>query len=1285
MHRELSILQANTRKMRWVQHAMYNDEDLDPFDVILFQEPHCYQIDSDVLITGVGVKWEVLRPRVLAAGRFPIRSCIWIKKHVDFEQVEVGSPDITAVIVNISGRQIYLASVYIPSINTATATGERGPTIDDQHLRTRLQLLQRSVDEERVRYPLLELFLGGDFNRHDLVWGGEEVGLTPRQGEAQGLLEFIEANELQLLLPAGTVTWEGPGQATATIDLAFSTQQLFEDRIRCSVFKNEYGSDHRAIVSSFGIQSDGEARVPPVTKYLFRNASWDNIRKDIADTIRVTPFPETDIDAMNDYLSSAVQQALDKHCPRAKLSVYAKRWWTADLTALRKSYTRTRNRARSLRRQGRPNPVLDQQAKRARHDFHHAIRKLKSDHWIEFLDCPKNIWKAAKYLHPASSSEFGRIASITDTDGVRISDKEAIAKELLQSFFPLPPVPEQPSQDDCIRRPQFESAPITLDEIEQALFSASSDKAPGMDSLTTRVWKEVWPILQNQILTLFKRSLHTGKLPSSWKIAKIIPLKKAGKDNYSQSKNYRPISLLCTLGKVMEAVIAERISFLVETKSLLPNNHFGARKQRSSVQALSYLQERIFDAWRGRKTLSLVSFDVKGAYNNVAKAPELDRLRKRQVPEEMVRWIDDFCTNRQACITVNGFTSEVCELPQSGLPQGSPLAPILFLFFNADLVQTKFRNGNSMAFVDDYTAWIVGESAADNTKRIQEDILPVLKKWERESGAVFEASKTAFIHFTRVKSETRDDTQSLQFKDTLIEPTTVVKILGVLFDQGLRFKLHVSKVAGKAYKAALALKRLKGLRPSSIRQLFSATVAPVMDYASAVWYLGVPDKTIKLLEQAQRVGAQATTYCFRTVALPIAEAEAGIVSLRQRLHDSTVRFWIGLHRLHSHHPHFKLIRRRRVVKRYLSPLQKASSLFQALKVDRIETIAPFINAPWESKPAVFILDAHGAKEATITRFDTLDLYTDGSVRNGLAGIGVWATDLVYSKTVCPAEETNIHLTELEAIYKAIRLPTEPSLNSFHIRIFTDSRMALQCIQKPKRNDSQQLVKKIRTALSGKRISLYWIPGHDRIRGNEEAHKLAQKATEHGTILNSQKEKIPICSVYAEVKRIGFKPKIDIFTKKTGNFTKKIDKALPGKHTRLLYNKLNRIDASILSQLRTGRSRLNGYLAKIAAVENDKCECGALESIPHFLFVCPRWREERRAMREAHKLRFGDLSFALGGYSTYMKNGQRVDGDLGKWIPNLEAVYATIKFARHTKRLDYIPLETVTSHTQHASS
>jgi hypothetical protein len=256
---------------------------------------------------------------------------------------------------------------------------------------------------------------------------------------------------------------------------------------------------------------------------------------------------------------------------------------------------------------------------------------------------------------------------------------------------------------------------------------------------------------------LFQTSLDTGVLPQQWKVAKIIPLKKPDKDDYTLAKAWRPISLLSTLGKLPEVVVVEKISFAVETYGLLPANHFGARKQRSAEQALLLLQERIYTAWRGRKVVSLVGFDVKGVYNGVYKDRLLQRLAARGIPSDLVNWIDAFCSRRTATIVVNGQASDARELDQAGLPQGSPLSPILFLFFNADLVQQRIdQNGGAIAFVDDYTAWVVGKTAAENKDRLQA-IVQRATEWESRSGAAFEGDKTTFIHFTRNSSQSTDE------------------------------------------------------------------------------------------------------------------------------------------------------------------------------------------------------------------------------------------------------------------------------------------------------------------------------------------------------------------------------------------------------------------------------------------------------------------------------------------------------------------------------------------------
>jgi len=122
-----------------------------------------------------------------------------------------------------------------------------------------------------------------------------------------------------------------------------------------------------------------------------------------------------------------------------------------------------------------------------------------------------------------------------------------------------------------------------------------------------------------------------------------------------------------------------------------------------------------------------------------------------------------------------------------------------------------------MAFVDDFTAWVVGKSASENTATIQEHVLPRLKRWEESSGAVFEASKTAFVHFSRTRGGGRWSSNPLTFKGEDIVPTDSVKILGVVMDSALRVRQQVARAAKWGFAAAQAVKRLANLRPAVAR------------------------------------------------------------------------------------------------------------------------------------------------------------------------------------------------------------------------------------------------------------------------------------------------------------------------------------------------------------------------------------------------------------------------------------------------------------------------------------
>jgi hypothetical protein len=182
----------------------------------------------------------------------------------------------------------------------------------------------------------------------------------------------------------------------------------------------------------------------------------------------------------------------------------------------------------------------------------------------------------------------------------------------------------------------------------EAIFKSNPDKAPGLEEIGFRVWRELWPVVGDHVLWLYNTSLELQHTPRQWKTARIVTLRKPGKADYTIPKAFRPISLLPTISKGFEAAIAARLSFITETYSLLPSNHFGARPRRSAEQALNVLVERIYQAWRQGKVLSLVSFDVKGACNGVHSDVLERRLAARQVPSLAVRWIRNFCDSRHA-------------------------------------------------------------------------------------------------------------------------------------------------------------------------------------------------------------------------------------------------------------------------------------------------------------------------------------------------------------------------------------------------------------------------------------------------------------------------------------------------------------------------------------------------------------------------------------------------------------------------------------------------------------
>src|SRR5204862_7226621 len=142
--------------------------------------------------------------------------------------------------------------------------------------------------------------------------------------------------------------------------------------------------------------------------------------------------------------------------------------------------------------------------------------------------------------------------------------------------------------------------------------------------------------------------------------------------------------------------------------------------------------------------------DVAGAFNDVHHARLIHNMRKRKIPEEITRCVLSFLSNTTTRMRFNGITTD--PIPTStGIPQGSPLSPILYVLYNSDLLDIpKRRNHLGLGFVDDILYGAQNQTAVANANEL-EQLLTRAEKWRQRHGAQFEKSKYVLIHFTRNK------------------------------------------------------------------------------------------------------------------------------------------------------------------------------------------------------------------------------------------------------------------------------------------------------------------------------------------------------------------------------------------------------------------------------------------------------------------------------------------------------------------------------------------------------
>ncbi|KAL2116264.1 hypothetical protein VTJ04DRAFT_8431 [Mycothermus thermophilus] len=228
--------------------------------------------------------------------------------------------------------------------------------------------------------------------------------------------------------------------------------------------------------------------------------------------------------------------------------------------------------------------------------------------------------------------------------GPDLTTFEAKARALASRFFPDPPADLSDVQDPdlaCEWPNSFEiREQVTPKDVYEALKETAPWKAPGADLLPTGLLKACGRPLARVLAVLATGCLRLGWFPPRFKVAKTVVLQKPGKPpaTYRTPAGYRPIALLPTIGKVIEAIVAKRVTEAAEANNLLPEEQMGNRAHRSTELAVRLVVAQVQEAWRQQASASLLQLDISGAFDTVNHTRLLATLRDLGYPRWLVLW-----------------------------------------------------------------------------------------------------------------------------------------------------------------------------------------------------------------------------------------------------------------------------------------------------------------------------------------------------------------------------------------------------------------------------------------------------------------------------------------------------------------------------------------------------------------------------------------------------------------------------------------------------------------------
>lgn len=436
-----------------------------------------------------------------------------------------------------------------------------------------------------------------------------------------------------------------------------------------------------------------------------------------------------------------------------------------------------------------------------------------------------------------------------------------------------------------------------IDEVRSTILHLKSNSAPGWDNISNAFLKLAVDDLSPIITHLVNLCFETGVFPIPLKQSIITPVYKGGDEE--DISNYRPISILPAVSKILEKLLNIRLLNYLNKFNKLSSSQFGFRRGKSTEDAILELSSFVTRQLDKSKKCLSVFLDLKKAFDTVSIPILVRKLEKIGVRGTPLALFENYLSERKQKVRLSGCTSDYVDVT-CGVPQGSVLGPTLFLVYINDLCSMDIPNARVLSYADDTAVVFAGDSW-EAVKESAEAGLSRVALWLRQNLLTLNTSKTSYICFSIYSNSQPQTDFNLKIHECAndingdtcdcpsIEKVSQTKYLGVIVDQRLSWYQHLDCLINRTRKLIWIFKTLRHVMPCNsekdspnylLNQIYTALAQSILSYCIPVW--GGAAKTQFLeLERAQRTLIKVMYFKKRRFPTDTLYSISGILSVRK--------------------------------------------------------------------------------------------------------------------------------------------------------------------------------------------------------------------------------------------------------------------------------------------------------------------------------------------------------------------------------------------------------------------